>query len=148
MFKLFWVWGQPESIPSLQTEIIDNDEEISDEDVGQVALDVLESENEVYIITPIAWVEKEDIHVGLNKTILTIKWTRKQPEPYKYQDIVLRNSECFWWRFVRNIILPENLALNKIKADMENNMLILTIPKMRFDSKTIKINKIEGKDNF
>jgi HSP20 family molecular chaperone IbpA len=44
---------------------------------------------------------------------------------------------------VRNIILPENLALNKIKAIMEDNMLIIKIPKLKFNSKSIKIDRIE-----
>jgi HSP20 family molecular chaperone IbpA len=41
------------------------------------------------------------------------------------------------------VILPENLALNKIKAYMQNNLLVITIPKLKFDSKAIKINKME-----
>jgi HSP20 family molecular chaperone IbpA len=59
-------------------------------------------------------------------------------------DIIVRNSECFWGKFVRNIILPENLALNKIKAYMQNNLLVISIPKLKFDTKAIKINKVES----
>jgi len=40
--------------------------------------------------------------------------------------------------------MPENLAFNRIKATMENNLLIVDVPKLQFSSKTIKINKLEG----
>ena len=53
-------------------------------------------------------------------------------------------QECFFGAFSRSVILPENLAFNKIKASMENNLLSVEIPKLQFNEKTIKINKLEG----
>lgn len=144
MFKIFWVSSEQNTAPDLELEIIDSQEEIVDEEVGQVALDVLESENEIYIIAPIAGVEQDQIDLSVNKTILTIKWSREKTPEYEIEDIKIRNSECFWGKFVRNVILPENLALNKIKAYMQSNLLVITIPKLKFDSKAIKINKMES----
>ncbi len=144
MFKIFWVSSEQNTSPDLELEVIESKEEIIDEEVGQVALDVLESEDEIFIVAPIAWVEQEQIDLSINKTILTIKWTREKTWEYFMDDIIIRNSECFWWKFVRNIILPENLALNKIKAYMQNNLLVISIPKLKFDTKAIKINKVES----
>lgn len=144
MFKIFWVSSEQNTSPDLELEVIESKEEIIDEEVGQVALDVLESEDEIFIVAPIAWVEQEQIDLSINKTILTIKWTREKTQEYFMEDIIVRNSECFWWKFVRNIILPENLALNKIKAYMQNNLLVISIPKLKFDTKAIKINKVES----
>jgi HSP20 family molecular chaperone IbpA len=53
-------------------------------------------------------------------------------------------QECFFWPYSRSIILPENLAMNKIRATMENNLLIVEIPKLQFPSKSIKIDKLES----
>lgn len=144
MFKLFWVkedngW---EIIDDIDVEIDDNS--ILEEEVWQVALDILETKDDVIIIAPIAWIELEDIDLSLNKTILTIKWRRDQPKEYEIEWVKERNLECFWWAFTRNVILPENLALNKIKAYMENNLLIINIPKLKFEGSSIKINKIES----
>lgn len=144
MFKIFWVSSEQNTSPDLELEVIESKEEIIDEEVGQVALDVLESEDEIFIVAPIAWVEQEQIDLSINKTILTIKWTREKTWEYFMDDIIVRNSECFWGKFVRNIILPENLALNKIKAYMQNNLLVISIPKLKFDTKAIKINKVES----
>lgn len=144
MFKIFWIWENDENNNDLKVEVINSDEETLNEEVGQVALDVLESEDSIYIVAPIAWVEYEDIDLSINKTVLTIKWLRNKPVEYNIDWVNIRNNECFWWKFIRNIILPENLALNKIKAYMQNNLLIINIPKLKFDTKSIKINKIES----
>ncbi len=144
MFKLFWVASEQNTSPDLEVEVLESKEEIIDEEVGQVALDVLEAEDEIYIVAPIAWVEQDQIDLSINKTILTLKWTREKTPEYSFEWITIRNSECFWGKFVRNVILPENLALNKIKAYMQNNLLVITIPKLKFDSKAIKINKMES----
>jgi HSP20 family molecular chaperone IbpA len=113
-----------------------------EEETGQIALDVLENDKEIIIISPISWVEYDDIDLTLNKTVLTIKWIRKKPKEYFIWDIKIKNKECFWWKFIRNVILPENLEMNKIKAYMDTNLLIIKIPKLQFDSKTIKIDKV------
>ncbi len=145
MFKIFWI-TQDDELPKdgLEVEIMENEEEILDEEVGQVALDVLESSENVFIIAPVSGVEYEDIDVSIHKTILTIKWHRDKTPEYNIEGVIIRNSECFWGKFVRNVILPENLAINKIKAYMQNNLLVITIPKLKFDTKNIKINKVES----
>ncbi len=145
MFKIFWI-TQDDSLPSddLGLEVVNNEEEILDEEVWQVALDVLETSENVYIVAPVAGVEYEDIDLSIHKTVLTIRWHRDKTSEYDIEWVMVKNSECFWGKFVRNIILPENLALNKIKAYMQNNLLVVTIPKLKFDTKNIKINKVEG----
>ena len=144
MFKIFWVSPEEEHEEKIELELEEAHEEEAEEEVWQVVLDVLESQDDIFIIVPIAWVLYEEIDLSINKTVLTIKWTRKKPEEYLIEWISIKNSECFWWKFVRNIILPENLAFNKIKAYMQNNLLVIWIPKLKYDSKSIKINKIES----
>jgi HSP20 family molecular chaperone IbpA len=50
-------------------------------------------------------------------------------------------SECFFGSFSRSVILPENLAFNKIRATVEQNIIMVHIPKLSFFSKTIKVEK-------
>lgn len=148
MFKLFWVWEDDAK------EVVEHDFDIDviedesndfiEDEIGQIALDILETDREILLIAPIAWIEYEDIDLSINKTVLTIKGYREKPEEYLNPETIIRNSECFWGKFSRNIILPENLALNKIKAYMHNNLLVVNIPKLKFDTKNIKIDKIEG----
>ncbi|MDD4151889.1 MAG: Hsp20/alpha crystallin family protein [Candidatus Gracilibacteria bacterium] len=146
MFKLFGL-GNDDSEQEFKDGIeveVSNEDENKDDDVGQVALDIIEAEDEIIIIAPIAGVRLENIDLSLNKTVLTIKGRREKPEEFFIENGILRNSECFWGEFVRNVILPENLAMNKIKAYMQENVLVINIPKLKFDSKNIKIDRIDS----
>lgn len=126
---------------SIEVQI--TDEEIVEEDVWQVALDILELDDSIAIIAPLAWVDIDDIDISVARNILTISWERVKPEMYDTASKILV-SECFFWPYSRSIILPENLALNKIRATMENNLLLIDIPRLQFPSKSIKIDKLES----
>lgn len=140
MIKLFWVWE--ENFKELDGEI--KETEIKETEEWQIALDIIENNYEIIIIAPIAWVDLDDIDVSLNNSVLTISWFRKKPDIYNNMENIIRNNECFWGKFLRNIILPDNMDFDTIKASMENNLLVINIQKLKFNSKNIKINKVEG----
>jgi len=134
-------WGQDTGESDIKVE--EKPETEPDENASQVAVDILENESEMVIVVPISGVELADIDLSINKTVLTIKGNREKPEEYDTDSTEIRHEECIWGKFVRNIILPETLAFSKIKAYMQLNVLVVTIPKLQFDTQTIKINKIE-----
>jgi len=136
-------WGTNTDWLQTEVKVEDTPEQTEEENASQVAVDILETESEMIIVAPISGVELSDIDLSINKTVLTIKGQRENPEEYDVEGVQLRHEECIWWKFVRNIILPETLAFNKIKAYMQLNVLVITIPKLQFDTQTIKINKIE-----
>ncbi|EKE28980.1 MAG: Heat shock protein Hsp20 [uncultured bacterium (gcode 4)] len=143
---MFWLFNAQkkdweENKDSIEVEI--TDEEIVEEDVWQVALDILELDDFIVVIAPLAWVDIDEIDISVARNILTISGERKQPEIYSEAWKILV-QECFFWPYSRSIILPENLAMNKIRATMENNLLLIEIPKLQFPSKSIKIDKLEG----
>ncbi len=140
MIKIFGV-GEDENIKEVNDDILNEEEE--NNDVWQVAVDILEDDYEIVILAPIAWISLEDTDLAFSNSILTISGYRKKPEIYD-GNIIIKNTECFWWKFVRNIILPDNLDFDNIKATMENNLLIVSIKKLFFESKEIKIDKLEN----
>lgn len=140
MIKLFWASEQIEEDMDLQDDVFD-DEEIKEE--WQVALDIVEKADEVIIVAPIAGVDLLDIDIQVNSNILTISWERKKPIEIYSSGFILRNNECFWWKFSRDVILPENLDLEDIKAVLEKNILVIKIAKLRFNNQSIKIEKVE-----
>jgi len=81
--------------------------------------------------------------VFVNKNILTIRGKRVKPQEIYNEYSELKNAECFWGKFARNIILPENLDFSSVKAIMENNLLVVTIQKLRFGSQNVKIDRID-----
>ena len=136
--KFFWA-GENEHLQELDEEL-EMQEELPEES-GQLALDIVEDEENIMIISPIAGIDLRDIEVSYDKWVLVIQWTRKKPEIY-LQEVTIRNSECYWGKFSRNIILPDNLDANSIEATMENNLLIISIAKNKYESKNhIKINR-------
>jgi len=141
MVAFFWIWEENLDSDDTENVTINNDIIIDNWEEWQLALDILEDDNFLYIIAPIAWVELEDIDIEIEENVLTIKWYRNKPEELLYKHINIKTSECFWWRYKRNIILPDNLNLNSIKASLDNNLLIVTITK--FDTKKVKIDRID-----
>jgi len=140
MIKIFGI-GEEKNSEEFDENALFKEEE--KEDVWQVAVDILETNEEIIILAPVAWLALEDIDLSFNNSVLSISWFRKKPEMYE-SCVIIKNSECFWWKFIRNIILPDNLDFNSIKATMENNLLIISIRKLFFESKEIKINKMEN----
>ena len=119
-----------------------DDEDVPDDETGQVALDILELDTAIVIVAPMAGILLEDIDITVSRNILTLSGIRKKPPVYAEANQVLV-EECFFGPFSRSIILPENLALNKVHATIENNLLLIDIPKLQFPSKSIKIDRLE-----
>lgn len=118
-----------------------NEPLVSPEDIGQVALDVLENDESVVLIAPLAGVPKDAVDINLSRNILTISGKRERPKNLEGRSLV---SECFFGAFSRSVILPEHLALNKVRATMEDNLLVITIPKLVIGSKSVKIERFSS----
>lgn len=140
MFKFFNVTKDNNFREIKEEHFIEKEVEIEKE-VWQVALDIIETRHEIIILAPVAWVDLSDIDISVNENVLTISWYRERPEIY-LKEIILKNSECFWWEFSRNIILPENLDFDSIKANLDNNLLVVTIPKIRFTNHSVRVEKV------
>lgn len=138
-FKFFWLWKKHSD--DFEEEFYDDEDFMENEEEWQTPVDVIEFDDKIIILSPIAWLPLENINISLDKTILQISWERIKPDFYKEGEI--RNSECYFWKFKRNIILPDNLDWENITAVMENNMLEIMVPKLVYKWKTIKINQIE-----
>ena len=121
---------------------IESTEEPHGEDIGQIAVDILETNEWYLVIAPLAGVPRSDVDVTISRNVLTISGNRPQPEIYgDAYKIPVR--ECFYGPFSRSIILPENLALDTIRATIERGMLIVTIPYLIVDARTVKVEHIE-----
>lgn len=136
MLKFFKVANEEE-----YEDVLEDENNIVEEEVGQIALDILETRDEMLVVAPVAWIELDDIDILFDDWVLTIKWERNMPDVYS-SNAVLKNSECFWGKFSRNIILPENLDFESIRASLDNGVLAIHIPKLKFSSQSIKIEQV------
>ncbi len=138
MKKWFWIWEDDDT-----TRVAIKKWDTSEQAVGQIALDIVETDYDIMIFAPIAGVNLEDIDVSFSEWVLTLSGNREAPSIYDDYNVSMKSSECFWGKFVRNVILPDNLDFDNIAASMENNLLQITIKKLQFNSQNIKIDRIE-----
>lgn len=121
---------------------IESSDEPHGEDIGQIAVDVLETHEWYLVIAPLAGVPRSDVDVTISRNVLTISGNRPEPEIYR-EAYKVPVKECFYGAFSRSIILPENLALDTIRATIERGMLIITIPYLIMDARSVKVEHIE-----
>jgi HSP20 family molecular chaperone IbpA len=109
-------------------------------DIWQIAVDILDCPNSIIVVAPIAGVDPADIDISISRNILTLSWERKELPIYLEAKRMLV-EECFYGTFSRSIILPENLAFDKIHATIHHHVIMVHIPKLNLISKTIKIDE-------
>ena len=97
-------------------------------DIGQIAVDILDLSDAIVIVAPVAGVDPSEVDIGLSRNILTISGNRRENPIYMEARRMLV-EECFYGAFSRSIILPENLAFDKISASVEHNVITILIPK-------------------
>lgn len=143
MFEFLKKPHHPDLSHAVDREIpIESSDEPHGEDVGQIAVDILETREGYLVIAPLAGVPRSDVDVTISRNVLTISGNRPEPDIYAEADKI-PVKECFYGAFSRSIILPENLALDTIRATIERGMLIITIPYLIMDARTVKVEHIE-----
>ncbi|MCM3568876.1 Hsp20/alpha crystallin family protein [Neobacillus mesonae] len=89
------------------------------------AIDLLEGEEEVIIIIELPGVLKENVELGLNANILTVKGKAQPLHP----QLNISYSERFYGEFQRQITLPDTIAPNEISAKFWNGLLMVRYPR-------------------
>ena len=113
-------------------------EESGDEDEGQLTVDLYQSADEIVLESPIAGVKPEDLDIAITSESVTIKGKREKDRRIKDEDYFYQ--ECYWGRFARSIILPQEVDAEKSEAAIKNGVLVIKLPKLnRQRSKKIKV---------
>jgi HSP20 family protein len=113
------------------TEEVDNDtlETLSeDEEVGELAVDVYEDGEDIYIQAMVAGVDPDDIDVSITRDMVTLKG--KRVNPTKIADENYYHKELYWGGFSRKILLPEEVDPENSEAVEKHGLLILKLPKL------------------
>ncbi len=97
------------------------------EEEGQLAIDVYQTEKKIIIKSTIAGTKPEDLNISIHHDLLSIKGTRSLEDEVQNKDYLYR--ECYWGSFSRSIILPAEVDNKKVKAELENGVLTITLYK-------------------
>ena len=91
------------------------------------AVDMYQTDNEVVVKAALPGMMAEDVQLNVTGEVLTIKGEIKQKEEVKEKAYHLREQR--WGMFERSVILPTEVVADKAKADFENGILTIAIPK-------------------
>jgi len=112
---------------------------LEDEDDGQLAVDVIQKDDQVIIVAPIAGVKKEDLDIAISEEMVSIKGVRRSPSDASHDHYLIQ--ECYWGPFSRNYILPATVNSDEARAVLKDGLLTITIPRdLKSRAKSIEIS--------
>ena len=91
--------------------------------------EVSETEDEYRLSTHLPRVKKEDVHVTVDKGVLTFEGERREESEESGRKFHRRELE--YGRFVRRFTIPEDADPSKIEASFEDGMLNVTLAKTK-----------------
>ena len=112
---------------------------------GIVPVDVYQTDNDVVVKAVLPGVRPEDIHISITGDNLVIRGeVREEIGTNGGGDRQYHIRERRYGRFSRSLILPTMVDADKAKAEFENGILTLTLPKaeeVRPKTITVKAKK-------
>jgi small heat shock protein len=118
----------PTPAPTM-TAAEDNWEEDADDLMGQLAVDVFETEGELVIKARTAGVDRNDLDVSISDGILTISGTLSSGDETEVNNWHIQ--ECYWGEFRRTLALPVAVKEEGVKAELKDGVLTITFEKVK-----------------
>jgi len=91
------------------------------------AIDMYQTDNEVVVKAALPGMKADEVQINVTGYILTLKGELKHEEEQKDRSWHVREHR--WGAFERSITLPTGVISDKAKADFENGILTITLPK-------------------
>lgn len=94
---------------------------------GELAVDVYEAEGQFVIQAALAGVQPDHLSLAIHRDLLTIRGERAACAPHTNPAYLTR--ECYWGKFSRSILLPEQVDTGRATAMLKQSILTVTLPK-------------------
>ena len=105
---------------------------------GQLTIDVYQTPAEIVVESAIAGVRPEDLEVNVSTDSVSVRGKRHHEKEVSDEDYFYR--ECYWGRFSRSIILPQEIDPDGASVTLKNGILTVHLPKInRKKSKKLKV---------
>jgi HSP20 family protein len=106
---------------------------------GQLTVDVYQTANDIVVESAIAGVDPHDIDVNVTTDSISIRGSRKREKPVRDEDYLYQ--ECYWGKFGRSIILPQEVEPEEAEVKFKNGILTVILPKAnKKKSRKLKIS--------
>jgi len=113
--------------------------ELMDEGEGQLTIDVYQTPEEIVVESTIAGVNPENLDVDISPESVTIRGKREKEKKISDEDYFYQ--ECYWGKFSRSVILPQEIDPDESVATLKNGVLTVRMPKInRHKSKKLKVS--------
>ena len=113
--------------------------ELMEEGEGQLTIDVYQTPTEIIVESTIAGVNPEDLDIDITNESVTIRGKRTKERKISDEDYFYQ--ECYWGKFSRSVILPQEVDSDAAVASLKNGVLNIRLPKInRQKSKKLKVN--------
>ncbi|KKU93806.1 MAG: Protein containing Heat shock protein Hsp20 protein [Candidatus Jorgensenbacteria bacterium GW2011_GWA1_48_13] len=125
-------------LKSLRIEANEPPAGIDEESEGQLTVDVYQTKDDIIVQSTVAGVAPEDLEINITNEAVTVSGRREKMEKVEEKDYFYQ--ECFWGRFSRSIILPQEVDPEKSTASIKNGVLTVKMPKLnRKRAKKLKV---------
>ena len=98
------------------------------EEVGELSVDVYQTDNDIVVQAMIAGVRSEDLNVSITREMVTIEGHRQKTNEVEGDGYFMK--ELYWVAFVRKILLPCEVEPSEAEAYEKNGLLTLRMPKI------------------
>lgn len=118
---------ETEEIEETSDEVEGKQDEWMNDFEGQLTIDMYQTKDNVIIKSTIAGVKPDDIDITIANDMVTIRGERSRDfeasaEDYFYQ-------ECYWGSFSRSVVLPVDVDIENVSADLKDGILTVVLPK-------------------
>lgn len=105
---------------------------------GRLTVDVYQTDDEIIIQSAVAGVSVDDLEINITNESVSIRGERQRTETVDEKNYFYQ--ECFWGKFSRVIILPQEVDPERSHAALKNGVLTIRLPKLeRQKAKKIKV---------
>ncbi len=127
---------QPADEPAMTDEPQDPaaeaDWEEEDAVPGQLAVDVYETAERLFVKARTAGVNKSDLDVSISDNTLTVRGTLSSGDEVEAENYYLQ--ECYWGEFSRSIALPVPVKEDEVEAILKDGVLTIGFTKVKQDT--------------
>jgi HSP20 family protein len=94
---------------------------------GQLTVDVYQTPSDIVVESAIAGVKPEDIDIQVTADSIAIRGSRHREKEVGNEDYLYQ--ECYWGKFARSIILPQEVDPDGANVTFKNGILTVRLPK-------------------
>lgn len=90
-------------------------------------VDIYDEGNDIVVKAEVPGIGKDDLEISINQNLLTISGEKKEESKVKEKDY--HRIECSYGSFSRSFRLPDDVNVDKVKADFKDGVLEIRVPR-------------------